>query len=429
MHSTSFDLSLEEISKIEGAAALDLMVRDGKVVDLKLKITEFKRFYTQGIRGKNVADVPQLLARICGTCSNAHLLCSVESVEKALGITPSPQTMLMRRLTISGLIIRDHGLHLYVFSLPDVVGKDSLLDFDENDSREHELLHDTFIVKEAGNQLSIAFGGRSVHAPYVAVGGYTKFPQEDELLITKEKLLKARPAALRLIDVFLNCPFRFEDETNFVGIKSADYGFLTGDIASTSGETIPEANFREHLEHTVIPYSQASGYKFKGQPYMVGALARLNLSKDHLHPKTRKDADKALARFPSKNVYDNNLAQAIEILHCLDESVELLERNPKLVEEPLAQSGTSEGVGVGVIEAPRGTLFHELEIKDRKVVKADIVVPTGQNQVSMEKNVKTLVENNIGLGKEKLALEIEKLIRAYDPCMSCATHFLKVKWL
>ena len=427
MHNQSFDLTLSEISKIEGAAALDLAVEEGKVVDLKFKLTEYKRFYTQGIRGKTVPAVPQLLARICGTCSNAHILASIKALEKALGIIPTAQTKTMRKLAINGLMIRDHGLHLYVFALPDLVGKDSILDFDDNDPEQRQLLEDTFMVKAAGNQLSLTFGGRSVHAPYLAIGGFSQFPQKGDLARCKQMLEGARVAALRLVNTFSKCLFKFEDDTNFVALVSDGYDFLEGEIVTSYGETIGEINFREHLEHQVIPYSQASGYKFRGETYMVGALSRINLARDFLDENTVRDAKYALDRFPSINIFDNNLAQAIEILHCIDESLEIME-GPAFSPEPLAGSNKSSGIGVGVIEAPRGTLYHLLEIKDNKVVRAEIIVPTGQNQISIEKNLVKLVEVNIDLDRQQLSHEIEKLIRAYDPCISCATHFIKINW-
>jgi coenzyme F420-reducing hydrogenase alpha subunit len=429
MHNSNFDLSVEEISKIEGTAGMQVKVREGKVEDLKLSLSDYKRFYTQAIRGKPISDVPQLLARICGTCSNAHLLCSIQSVEKAIAILPSEQTKLIRRLITNGLMIRDHGLHLYVFSLPDVLGRDSILEFDESKELEHQLLHDTFTVKAAGNQLSIAFGGRSVHAPYPMIGGFTQFPQREEIEKSLKLLRKARPAAVRLVQVFSDCPFEFLDETTFVALKARDYNFLDGVVTASSGEVIPESQLREHLEHTVIPYSQASGYKFKGNAYMVGALSRINLSKDLLHPNTRRDAGQALEKFPSKNVFHNNLAQAIEVLHCIDESLELLENRKEFPQEQPVAAAQSDGIGVGVIEAPRGLLYHRLEIKDRKVVSAEIVVPTGQNQISMEKNLVGVVEGNIEKEKDQISFEIEKFVRAYDPCISCATHFLKIRWL
>lgn len=429
MHSHSFDLSIEEISKIEGTAGMEVKVRDGKVQDLRLKLADYKRFYTQAIRGKPIDGVPQLVARICGTCSNAHLLCSIEAMEKGLGIVPSYETRLMRRLVTNGLMIRDHGLHLYVFSLPDILGKDSILDFDESDPHQHQLLDDTFTVKAAGNQLSVAFGGRSVHAPYPMVGGFTHFPTDENIEKSLKMLSAARPAALRLIKVFAECDFEFLDETTFAALKADGYDFLEGNVVTSRGHVITEGSYRDYLEHNVMPYSQASGYRFQGQSYMVGALARMNLSKDSLHKDTQRDAADALAAFPSKNVFHNNLAQAIEILHCIDDSLSLLEEHPEFPEEQPVKSEQSEGIGIGVIEAPRGLLYHKYDIKDRKIVHADIIVPTGQNQISIEKNLVGVVEENLESEKEQIAFEIEKLVRAYDPCISCATHFLKISWI
>ena len=427
MHTSTFDLSLSEISKIEGAAALEIAIRNGKVTDLKLKLTEYKRFYTQGVRGKAVEGVPQFLARICGTCSNAHILCSVEAIEKALGIIPTRQTMVMRRLAINGLMIRDHGLHLYVFALPDLLEKDSILDFDDNDPQQKQLLEDTFTVKAAGNQLSLAFGGRSVHAPYLAIGGVCRFSQIEDIKKSQQMLEKARAAALRLVKTFSQCLFKFADNTNFVALVSNDYDFLEGEIVTSQGEKVSENRFRDHLEHQIIPYSQASGYRFKGETYMVGALARINLAKDKLSENTKRDVEYALLRFPSTNVFDNNLAQAIEVVHCIDNSLSVLD-NAEFNPEKSVLASKTQGVGVGVIEAPRGTLYHMLEIKDNKVVRAEIIVPTGQNQISIEKNLVKLVEADIDLEQEQLSHEIEKLIRAYDPCISCATHFLKIRF-
>jgi sulfhydrogenase subunit alpha len=429
MHTTNFDLSIEEMTKIEGAAALDLSVRDGKVTDLKFKITEFKRFYTQGVRGKNIMAVPPFVARICGTCSNAHLLCSVKAIESAFNIEVSEQTKIMRKLMMHGLIIRDHALHLYVFSLPDVVGKNSILAFDESNEREHQLLHDTFDVKSAGNLLSIAFGGRSVHAPFAAIGGFVMVPTPEQIENAKNQLIKARPAIFRLIQEFLTCPFTLEDPSQSVGlVGDSSYDFLYGKLHVTDGRIIEADEFKNHLEHVIIPYSHASGYKFEGDTFIVGAVARLNLGKNLIHPKTQNDAKEAIEKFPTKNVFFNNLAQAIEILHSIDESLELLEKYQTFNKEPIRPVTGTDGIGVGVIEAPRGTLYHKYEIQNSIVTHADIIVPTGQNQIAIEKNLVKVVEQYIDEPKEKISFEIEKLVRAYDPCMSCGAHFLKIKW-
>lgn len=426
----TFDLNLDRIAKVEGSAALEVRVRDGKVEYARFKITEYKRFFTNAMKGKPVAAIPQLLARICGTCSNAHLLCAIEACERALGITPSEQTMLLRDLTMHGLIIRDHALHLYLFSLPDLYGKDAFLDFDDDDPEQHQLLHDGFAVKAAGNFLATLVAGRSVHAVHPTVGGFLHFPDKPGIEEAVRKLAAARPAVLRLIEIYANAPFHFDRKTDFMAlVPDARYGYLTGSIVTSKGERIEEAQFADHLERVVLPYSQASAYKYQGGPYMVGALARLNLARGKLHPKTKESATSVLARFPSTDIFANNLAQAIEILHSIDDATELL-TTKTFTPEPVVKMPSREAAGVGVIEAPRGTLYHKVALGAGGVVQGgEIVVPTGQNQVNIEADVARLVEELVPTTpKEKIAFEIEKLIRAYDPCMSCAAHFLKVKW-
>jgi len=430
----NFEINLEEISKIEGAASLNIKVKNKKIEELKFSISEWKRFYTQAIIGKSISAVPQLLSRICGTCSNAHLLCAIEAVEKGLSINPSFQTILLRKLLYYGLIIRDHALHLYIFSLPDYLGKESILDFDENDPQQHQFLDDAFSLKEIGNQLSIAIGGRSVHAPYPTIGGFLKWPRIEELKSLITGLKNSRPIILRLIDFFLNSAWQ---ETAsfpliFSALKSPDFSFLEGKIHTSTGQIIEEKDLKNHLEAKIIPYSQARGFLFDNQYLMVGALARLNLSKQNLHPETKKETDVALLRFPSNNFFDNNLAQAIEILHAIDASLEIIEKLEQIEQEPLPKIIPRSSVGIGVIEAPRGTLYHQLVIDEEGLVnKAEIVVPTGQNQIVMEKGIYQIVERliNQNASKEKIIYEVEKFIRAFDPCMSCAAHFLKVKWL
>ena len=454
-----FDINLEEISKIEGAASLSIKVRNKSVADLKFSITEWKRFYTQAIKGKPAIGVPQLVDRICGTCSNAHLLCSIKAIENAYNIKPSYQTILLRKLLYYGLIIRDHALHLYIFALPDIFGKNSILDFDENDQVQHKLLEDTFAVKEVGNQLSVVTGGRSVHAPLPTVGGFLKYPNLFDLKNLKPKLLEIRPKIMDLIKIFSNS-FNLELKTDILysGLNSPDFSFIEGVIKTSNGNIIQDKDLGNHLNKTIIPYSHATGYKLDGEYLMVGALSRLNLGKENLNQKTKEAIDEYLSKFPSKNIYDNNLAQAIEILHAIDASIEIIDNLQSIEPEPIIKpdinslgypefiSGSNNGsneipnqvrddmgirVGIGVIEAPRGTLYHKYEIDDRGMVKkAEIVVPTGQNQILIERAIKEKVEEMVvsNSSREEIINEAEKIIRAFDPCMSCASHFLKVKW-
>jgi len=431
--SDSFDIYLSEISKIEGAASLALVVRNNTIKELKFSISEWKRFYTQAIRGKHAIAIPQLVARICGTCSNAHLLASIIAIENAYRITPSPQTVLLRKLLYNGLILRDHALHLYIFALPDLFGKNSLLDFDENDPVQHELLDDAFEVKEVGNLLSIVIGGRSVHAPYPTIGGFTRLPALDEIKQLKSKLTAARPKVLHLIDIFAHAPFTqtLSKPIMYSCLKTDDFSFLTGVIQTSTGAVIQPDKLGDHLDGVIIPYSHARGFTFEGNLLMTGAMARLNIMQSALHQKTRESVQNYLSVFPSQNIFHNNLAQAIEVLHVLDVSIDTIDSLTTVENESPVRFQPQAATGIGVIEAPRGTLYYKLDIDASGVViRGDIIVPTGQNQIVMERGIYELVEKLLPSHptQEIIINEIEKFIRAFDPCMSCAAHFLKVKW-
>lgn len=425
----TFDLTLDDIAKIEGKASLSVRVVDDHVEECTFKITEFKRFYTQALRGKDVVTLPQVSCRICGTCSNAHLLCAIKAAEHALGIVPSQQTVLLRQLVNFGLVIRDHALHCYVFALPDLLGVDSILDLDDHDPEQRQILEDTFMVKAAGNTLGTTIGGRSVHAPFPMVGGFAKLPDPSEFPKLVARLAAARPAVLRLIDRFSKQSAVLERDTMFGASLDDHYSFLGGEIHDTSGAAYPPEQFGDHLSHTTIPNSHASGYRYNGQTVMVGALARLNLGKDRLHQRTTSDAADALSRFPSRNIFHNNLAQALEILHAIDSSLDIL-RSVQVAPEPLVRIVKKAGEGIGVIEAPRGTLLYRVTLDEKGIItNIQIVVPTGLNQVGIGESLFAYLHDHVDRGKDELTAGCEQIIRAFDPCMSCASHFLTIQWM
>jgi coenzyme F420-reducing hydrogenase alpha subunit len=419
--------SIKEITKIEGSAGLDVLISDGKVESVQFAINEYKRFFTQAMVGKPIMAIPQLLSRICGTCSNAHLMASIEAIEKGFGLQPTEQTKALRALTYHGLILRDHALHLYMFVMPDMFGKDSLLEFDESDPAQHQVLHDAFEIKGAGNHLAILAGGRSVHAPFLMPGGFAHVPEAEAVQHSIEELKAIRPAVLRTIDIFMNCSFSLVRETNYIALRANPFSYIEGELWDTNGKVADENGYRDHLERVVIPYSEASGYKFDGQAYRVGALARINISQDTLHPNTRRDATEALKKFPSHDVYHNNLAQAIAMLHSVDDALDILSKWT-FVKEPLQHIEPKATVCVGVVEAPRGTLYHKYETDEKGIVlRGEVIVPTGQNQITIEADLGKFIQDNLSMEHDTLSLECEKIIRAYDPCMSCASHFLKLK--
>jgi sulfhydrogenase subunit alpha len=421
------DISIQNLSKVEGHADLDVKVRDDKVTEVKIKFLDNKRFFTQAIRNRDIDTLPQSVSRICGTCSVAHIMCCIEALERALGIKPSEQTKLLKQLTMNGLMIRDHALHVYLFALPDVFGIDSVLDLE---GEKTQFLKDCFDIKRAGNKLSTVVAGRAVHAPFPMVGGFAQVPKNEDLKALIPELKKAREALPALLEVYYGSKIDYTRKTNFVALAGKQFDFLGDHIETSTKEKIPEEKYLEHLEQVVLPYSQASSYEFEYETYMVGALARLNLNKNALHPNTKKDAAKYLKVFPSKNIFHNNLAQVIEIMHSIDSSIEIIEKTNFKPEEPI-KAEYKDAIGVGVIEAPRGVLYYRLFLKKNGMVKeGNIITPTQQNQINIELDVKNLVQKSLGkLTKEQIEYEIEKLIRAYDPCISCATHFLKVNWI
>lgn len=404
---------------------MDIKVRGGEVKDVNLRVMENKRFFAQAVNGQPYNNVPQIVSRICGTCSIAHLTACIEAVEKTLGVCPSPQTILMRKLTMYSLMIRDHALHLYFFVLPDIFILDSILDLADKNK---ELIHQALHVKEAGNNLSNLIAGRAVHAPFEHVGGFSRLPDKNKIKPMIEELRSVRKYIIKLAEIFYNCSWKLKRNTNFVALATPDFSFLEGKICSTNGACILEENFWDHLQNVVLPYSQASGFEFEGREYMVGALARLNLNKDSLHPETKRDMKKYIDVFPSDNVYHNNLAQAIEIMHSIDHSIELLGR-VEFKKEDVVKPDKLSGEGVGVIEAPRGTLYYWLGIDNGKVRYVNLVIPTAQNLINMREDIRQIVPNLIEKGEEAIRKEVEKIIRAYDPCMSCASHFLKINWV
>jgi coenzyme F420-reducing hydrogenase alpha subunit len=427
------EITIDSITKIEGSAGLKVTVEAGKVTDLKFIIQDYRRFYTQAVKGKPYLAAPSFLSRICGTCSVAHLFASIAAIEKSQGIEVSAQTKLLRRLAYNGLMLRDHALHLYFFVLPDVLGLDSILDISDNPGdMGHTLLHDSFDIKKLGSDITDVVIGAAIHAPFPTVGGLIKTPDESKFAELAARLETVRTQVLRGIETFYAWPPIMTRNSDYLALRNPQgYDFLQGEVVNTSGKKVPADKFHEFLKSVVIPYSQAEGYVFSDdhEDYLVGALARINLNQALLNPRTKQDAAKYLTVFPSNNIHHNNLAQAIELLQCVDDSLAIL-TTIKLVAEHPIRKPPQAGVGVGVLEAPRGILYHMVKVNAQGLIEDyDVIVPTAQNQINIANDLKKYFNENLAKGEEALKWEAEKIIRSYDPCMSCATNFLKMEWI
>ena len=427
------NITIDNITKIEGTAGLEVEIENGTVKDLKFIIKDYRRFYTTAVKGKPFIAAPTFLSRICGTCSVAHLFAAIEAIEKSQEIVSSPQTMALRRLAYNGLMIRDHALHLYFFVLPDILGVDSIIDISDDDNDiGHILLHDSFDIKKIGTDITDVIIGAAIHAPYPTPGGFLKLPDPSKFPDLINRLEAVRPQVLRGIETFFNWNATLIRNSDYLCLRNdKTYDFIEGDIINSHGKRVTEEHFHDFLKSVVIPYSQAEGYVFSDvhKDYLVGALARMNFNKDLLNERTKKSTEKYLSVFPSNNVHHNNLAQAIEILHCVDNALDIL-RSINIVPEKPIRKPLREGMGVGVIEAPRGILYHMAKINDKGMIEDyDVIVPTAQNQINIENDLKDYFNKNLSKERDVLRLEAEKIIRSYDPCMSCATNFLKIDWI
>jgi len=424
------NIVIDTIAKIEGNAGLKVVIEDEVVKDLQFIVSDYRRFFTTAVRGRRVVAVPSFLSRICGTCSVAHLFASLMAVESAQGIAITEQTRALRRLAYDGLMIRDHALHLYFFVLPDILGVDSILDVpDDPDDLGHTLLHDSFDIKRLGTAISNAVVGAAIHAPWPTAGGFLRNPDPATFPDLLARLEAVRPKVLRGIDTFFEWDASLVRNTDYLGLRNdTRFDFLEGDVLNSNGRRIARPEFKDYLHYVQIPHSHAEGYRFSdtGEDYLVGALARINLNRDLLHPRTRDDAASSLSAFPSNNVYHNNLAQAIEILQCVDDAIDIL-RTVELADEKPVRASSQAGTGVGLIEAPRGLLYHMAKINEDGVVEDyDVIVPTAQNQINIENDLKDYFDENLDKDEETLRVNAESIVRAYDPCMSCATNFLKI---
>ncbi len=431
MHSG--EITIDNITKIEGSAGLKVTITDDKVTDLKFILQDYRRFYTEAVKGKPTVAAPSFLSRICGTCSVAHLFAAIKAIEMSQGIEITQQTKILRRLAYDGLMIRDHALHLYFFVLPDVLEIDSILDIpDDSNNLGHVLLHDSFDIKRIGTQITNDIIGAAVHAPLPVPGGFLRIPDQTKFPDLITKLEAIRPQVLRGIKTFYEWSETLIRNSDYLYLRNdKQYDFLEGDLINSNGKRVSSKDFLSFMEKVVIPYSESDGYVFSDthEDFLVGSLARINFNKDVLHPKTKADAREYLNVFPSHNLYHNNLAQAIEILQCIDDAIDILKTVIIVPERPVTRP-LQAGIGIGVVEAPRGTLYHMAKVNDKGIIEDyDVIVPTAQNQITIENDLKRYFNENIDKDEAFLHLAAEKIVRAYDPCISCATNFLKIDWI
>ncbi|MBL7055316.1 Ni/Fe hydrogenase subunit alpha [Candidatus Woesearchaeota archaeon] len=420
-------ITLNHITKIEGHASLSLGIKNDKVTKCELSATEGSRYFEGIVKGRRYYEAHEMTSRICGVCSCAHVVAAISAVENAFGYKPSKQTKQLRELMTLGERIRSHATHLYFLALPDYVGYGSALAMAKKYRKE---LQNALNLMKCGNGIIKLLGARELHPVSATVGGWLKIPKEKEIENVKKTLISVREDALKTFSLFssLNYP-EFETESvMFSLVDKNKYSVLDGTFSSGNMKTTKK-KYREHIKEYQVPHSNANFVTYDNYQYQVGAMARINNNKKQLHNKAKKLLNKSKIKFPSKNPYTNNFAQAVELVHCIEEAIKLCD-SLNLKEEKLDKLKVKAGTGIGCIEVPRGTLWHEYTLDKKGIItNANIITPTAQNLFSVQEDIKELVPSIIKKKKKDIIMDIEKLIRSYDPCFSCSAHFLEVKWV
>ena len=414
------------LTRVEGEGALDLRLRDGEIEDLQLRIFEPPRLFEKLLEGRPWSDVIDIVARICGICPVAYQMTAAQALEGLFGVTVDPAVAALRLAMYCAEWIESHALHIHLLAAPDFLGFDSVTAMAERYPDEvRRGLH----LQRLGNRLLALLGGRSVHPVSVCVGGFTRLPGQDDLAALLAEYRKALPLAEDLLawTATLEVP---EEKQDFLCVSlrhPQDYPIEHGRIVSSEGLDIAADAYTEHFHESQVPYSNALHCHLHGRPYLVGPLARLNLNRDRLPQPVAAALDATGMAFPSANPFHSIVARAVEILLAFHEVIRILENGqaPERSSVPFTVRG---GVGHGCTEAPRGILWHRYELDESGQVRAaTITPPTSQNQARIEQDLREALPR-FGLDRTdaELCAFAEKVIRNYDPCISCATHFLRL---
>lgn len=417
------------LTRVEGEGALDLHVKDGVIDKLQLRIFEPPRLFEKFLEGRSYREVPDMVARICGICPVAYQMSAVHALESLFGVDPGPWVRAMRRLLYCGEWLQSHSLHIHLLAAPDFLGYESAAAMAGDHA---EVVRRGLRLQGLGNELIRLLGARSVHPVGVRVGGFHQVPDPQARERLQQQLTDALPEAAELVRWTATLPLPEDPQpfTSLALVHPEEYAFNEGLITTDSGLAFPAGEFGEHVQEFHAPHSTALHASLHGKPYLVGPLARLNLNGDRLPAETRQLVEKLGIAFPSQNMFHSIIARAVELHLVMVEALRLLADYTDPPDgKAYVEVTPRAGVGMAGTEAPRGLLWHRYEMNaDGTVAKAQIVPPTSQNQGRIEEDLRLSLER-LGLDQPDDALRLrgETVIRNYDPCISCATHFLKLR--
>ncbi|MFA5801672.1 MAG: Ni/Fe hydrogenase subunit alpha [Thermoleophilia bacterium] len=418
-------IKLEHVTRIEGHASLTVMVAEGRVHSARLKYEEGARLFEGLLRGRKFFDAPTIASRICGVCPSVHNVTALKAVEAALDVKTRPVTDSLRRLMILAQWIQSHSLHVYFLVLPDFLGAESAFTMANTHPDE---VASALLLKKLGNDMVNVIGGRSVHPITTRVGGFSHLPPVTRLADLRRRLEEALPEAARLARIVggLSMP-DFSRKTTYLALHDEkEYAYYGGDICSSEGYCSTPEDFCATLREKVIPGTAAKAGVHAGRGFFTGALARVNMNHELLEDSARSILDESGHAFPNYNTFLNSFCQSVELVHAMVESISLIDG---LLETGLDSDPTPgeiqvrAGTGVAATEAPRGTLYHSYTLDAEGLIADDnIITPTAQNLTNIEDDINHFVDARRDWEPSRLIEGIECLVRAYDPCVSCAAH-------
>lgn len=413
------------ITKIEGHGVLNIHFKECKA---RLEVTEGERLFEAVLLGQDATRAPFITSRICGVCPTAHNLASIAAVENALKIEPDELTRQLRKLMLAGQVVFSHLLHLFFLVLPDYYAVPSALALADKFPAEYHL---ALNLKRLSDKLLTTIGGRPIHPTTTTVGGFIKYPAKGDLVTLQNDIADVLDEAADFVKIFMGLDYpEYRRTSEYLTLKNDDYDLLGNIVISSSGSQFEPINYCQEIKETVKDYSTAKFGSRKEKPFNVGAIARLSLLHEILNPQAKSLAGDFQPNPQNHNNFENIKAQAIELMHFLEQASKITDEllnmeippKPSLVQILKPEQNTW---GVGAVEAPRGTLYHAYEIDPNgKIINADIVTPTVQNLTSLEVDAETLLKSLQLDRKEQniCIVELEKLIRAYDPCITCSVH-------
>jgi sulfhydrogenase subunit alpha len=419
-------IRVNALARVEGEGAMHVRIKGGKVEDLSFRIFEPPRFFEALLRGRPYTDAPDITSRICGICPIAYILGASLAMEDALGAAVDGPIRSLRRLVYCGEWIQSHVLHTNLLHAPDFLGYQDAFEM----AKDHPgVVESALAVKKVGNLLMETIGGRAVHPVNTRVGGFYKAPSRAEIGALKAPLQSALDGAIDTVRFFTGFAFpQYEDDYVFVALHDpSEYAIDRGRIVSNTGLDLDVAEFETHFGEEHVAHSTALQGVLKGaeRPYLMGPLARYALNYEQLSPLAKGLAEEAGLGSVVRNPFKSILVRAVEVVYALEEAGRLVDAYvepspPAVALEPRA------GRGHGVTEAPRGLCYHRYDLDaEGRILTANIMPPTSQNQKQIERDLLGIVSANITLPDEELRWRCEQTIRNFDPCISCATHFLQ----